>query len=106
MVGQGVIDFLSARVFWVCGEMATRQLEPTDVPAQYTVVKSPGFLQTPTCTITSKKDDSVQMRAVEFHGKKDMKVCLRSKPMVTDPVRLTFNTEISGMFQSMLGKLL
>ena len=68
--------------------MATGALEPTDVPMYSTMLKNPelGHLATPTCTITSKKDEAHPMRAVEFHGKQDMKVKTRPRPLLTDPV--------------------
>jgi len=58
------------------------------VPASYstyTVLQDPTTLKTPTCTITSKKDEKHKMRAVEYHGKKTMKVRERPRPLVTDP---------------------
>jgi hypothetical protein len=63
-------------------------IEPTDVPTYSTMFKNPeqGTLKTPTCTVTSKKDEAHPMRAVEFHGKQDMKVKIRPRPMLTDPV--------------------
>jgi threonine dehydrogenase-like Zn-dependent dehydrogenase len=60
-------------------------IEPRDIPAMSTVLKNPDFVATPTCTITSKKDPSHPMRAVEYHGKQDMKVKIRPRPMLTDP---------------------
>lgn len=67
--------------------MASAQvIEPRDVPLVSTMLKDPQHVSTPTCTITSKKDDHHQMRAVEFHGRRDMKVRRRPRPMLTDPV--------------------
>jgi len=37
------------------------------------------------CTITSKRDPSVSIKTVQWHGKKDMKVGTKNKPVVTDP---------------------
>lgn len=66
--------------------MAAAVIEPGDVSLFSTVLKDPKYLATPTCTITSLKDESHPMRAVEFHGKMDMKVKIRPRPMITDPV--------------------
>jgi len=65
-------------------------IEPRDVPTLSTMLKNPeqSHYGTPTCTVTSKKDESHPMRAVEFHGKMDMKVKIRPRPMLTDPVSL------------------
>ena len=78
--------------------MATANvIEPTDVPMYSTMFKNPeqGHLATPTCTITSKKDEAHPMRAVEFHGKQDMKVKVRPRPMLTDAVSTFTNHGIS-----------
>lgn len=61
-------------------------IEPRDVPLVSTMLKDPKHVSTPTCNITSKKDEHHQMRAVEFHGRRDMKVRRRPRPMLTDPV--------------------
>lgn len=67
--------------------MASAVIEPRDVPTLSTMLKNPeqSRVATPTCTVTSKKDASRPMRAVEFHGKMDMKVKTRPRPMLTDP---------------------
>ncbi len=79
-----------------CAELLVSQVQMEDaqqaadaVPASYstyTVLQDPTTLKTPTCTITSKKDEKLKMRAVEYHGKKTMKVRERPRPLVTDPV--------------------
>jgi hypothetical protein len=69
--------------------MEDAQQAAAAVPASYstyTVLQDPTTLKTPTCTITSKKDEKLKMRAVEYHGKKTMKVRERPRPLVTDPV--------------------
>lgn len=78
--------FSGIQVLRISGIEMAAVIEPRDVPALSTVVKDPDFVATPTCTITSKKDPSHPMRAVEFHGKQDMKVKIRPRPMLTDPV--------------------
>ncbi|KAH9541979.1 hypothetical protein CY35_14G090800 [Sphagnum magellanicum] len=67
--------------------MATQVETPQAVPvtSTYTVLQDPPILKTPTCTITSKKDEKHKMRAVEYHGKRNMKVRERPRPLVTDP---------------------
>ncbi|KAJ3284826.1 hypothetical protein HK104_009760 [Borealophlyctis nickersoniae] len=39
----------------------------------------------PGCTIEPLRDQNVRMKAVEWHGKRDMRVAQRGKPMITDP---------------------
>ncbi|XP_024400198.1 uncharacterized protein [Physcomitrium patens] len=65
--------------------MASAHIEPKDVQTYSTMFKNPEHLETQTCTITSKKDESQPMRVVEFHGKMDMKVKIRPKPLITNP---------------------
>lgn len=69
--------------------MASAHIEPKDVQTYSTMFKNPEHLETQTCTITSKKDESQPMRVVEFHGKMDMKVKIRPKPLITNPVSKT-----------------
>lgn len=52
-----------------------------------TIATTSGPQATPTATIASRKDDSRTMKAVEWHGKKDIRVGERPRPMVTDSVR-------------------
>lgn len=47
----------------------TGLIEPKDVPLDYTVLKDPKQLETPTVTTVAKEDDERTMRAVEFHAK-------------------------------------
>ncbi|KAG0623445.1 hypothetical protein M758_3G175400 [Ceratodon purpureus] len=63
----------------------TGVIEPKDVPLDYTVLKNPEQLETPALKVLPKQDPERKMRAVEFHGKKDMKVLERPMPLVTDP---------------------
>ncbi|CAK9204913.1 unnamed protein product [Sphagnum troendelagicum] len=68
--------------------MATQVETPQAVPvtSTYTVLQDPPILKTPTCTITPKKDEKHKMRAVEYHGNRNMKVReLPRPPLVTDP---------------------
>ncbi|CAK9204844.1 unnamed protein product [Sphagnum troendelagicum] len=60
--------------------MATQVETPQAVPvtSTYTVLQDPPILKTPTCTITSKKDEKDKMRAVEYHGKRSMKVATKA----------------------------
>ncbi|CAK9262242.1 unnamed protein product [Sphagnum jensenii] len=55
--------------------MATQVETPQAVPvtSNYTVLQDPPILKTPTCTITPKKDEKHKMRAVEYHGNRNMK---------------------------------
>ncbi len=68
--------------------MATQVETPQAVPvtSTYTVLQDPPIPKTPTCTITSKKDEKHKMRAVVYHGKRNMKVRERPRPLVTDPL--------------------
>lgn len=54
-------------------EMATSGMtgviEPKDVPIDYTVLKNPEQLQTPTVKVIADEDGDRTMRAVEFHAK-------------------------------------
>lgn len=63
----------------------TGVIEPKDVPLDYTVLKDPEQLQTPTVKVIAEEDESRTSRATEFHGKKDMKVVNRPRPVITDP---------------------
>lgn len=63
----------------------TGVIEPKDVPLDYTVLKNPELLETPTIKVLPKQDPERTMRAVEFHSKKDMEVVERPMPMLTDP---------------------
>jgi hypothetical protein len=47
----------------------TGVIEPKDVPLDYTVLKNPEQLETPTIKVLPKQDPERTMRAVEFHGK-------------------------------------
>lgn len=47
----------------------TGVLEPQDVKTDYTVLKDPTQLKTPTVSAVAKQDEHHKMRAVEFHGK-------------------------------------
>ncbi|CAK9864741.1 unnamed protein product [Sphagnum jensenii] len=60
-------------------QVETPQAVP--VTSTYTVLQDPPILKTPTCTITSKKDEKHKMRAVEYHGKRNMKVRERPRPL-------------------------
>jgi hypothetical protein len=63
--------------------MATQVETPQAVPvtSTYTVLQDPPILKTPACTITSKKDEKHKMRAVEYHGNRNMKVRERPRPL-------------------------
>jgi len=37
------------------------------------------------CTITSKKDSKQTMKAVSWHGNKDIRIIDRPRPLITDP---------------------
>lgn len=47
----------------------TDVLEPQDVKTDYTALKDPAQLKTPTVSTVAKQDEHHKMRAVEFHGK-------------------------------------
>jgi hypothetical protein len=45
------------------------------------------IIRTPTVTVTPKLDPSRTMRALEWHGKKSVRMGTRPAPAITDPVR-------------------
>jgi len=47
----------------------TGVIEPKDVPLDYTVLKNPEQLETPTVKVIAEEDDERPTRAVEFHAK-------------------------------------
>uniref|UniRef100_A0A7I4C4Q5 Enoyl reductase (ER) domain-containing protein n=2 Tax=Physcomitrium patens TaxID=3218 RepID=A0A7I4C4Q5_PHYPA len=63
--------------------------QPQDVPTEFTLLKNPEQLETPTVDVKPRQDENLTMRAVEFHAKmqtfKDMRVFERPKCSVTDP---------------------
>lgn len=54
----------------------TGVIEPKDVPLEYTVLKDPEQLQTPTVKVIAEEDESRTSRATEFHGKVYSNICL------------------------------
>ncbi|KAG0554785.1 hypothetical protein KC19_12G118700 [Ceratodon purpureus] len=60
-------------------------IQPKDVPADFTMLKNPTQLQTPTVKVIADEEGERTMRAVEFHAKKDMRVFNRPMVKLTDP---------------------
>jgi hypothetical protein len=49
--------------------LQTGVTQPEDVPADFTVLKNPEQLETPTVKVIADEDGGRTMRAVEFHAK-------------------------------------
>lgn len=43
--------------------------QPQDVPTEFTLLKNPEQLETPTVDVKPRQDENLTMRAVEFHAK-------------------------------------
>ena len=74
------------------GEAAQLAERLSDVQLQETMVPpvlggGSRTIRTPTVTVTPKLDPSRTMRALEWHGKKSVRLGTRPAPAITDPVR-------------------
>ncbi len=52
----------------------TGVIEPKDVPVDYTLLKNPEQLETPTVKVIAEEDDERTSRAVEFHAKVQLNI--------------------------------